>query len=102
MTTFNPAHPLVLALKGWDSVKFTDECLHCNFTGKAPGDGLTECGFCTMRPRNIVVRQQETAGAWVPRDAWYTMDADTGEAFSWHYERSVAMTDVAIYEFWPR
>lgn len=51
-------------------------------------------------PRNIVVRQQDKAGAWVPRDAWYVMDADSGECFAWHYDRSVASGLIPIYEKW--
>lgn len=46
MTMFNPTHPLVLAMRGWDDVRPTTECLHCDGTGLAPGDGQTECGFC--------------------------------------------------------
>lgn len=46
MTYHNPRHPLNLAMRGWDEVKLTSECLHCNGSGKAPGDGRTECGFC--------------------------------------------------------
>lgn len=34
---------------GWDEIKPTDKCLHCDGTGKAPGDGRTECGFCTRK-----------------------------------------------------
>lgn len=39
------------AMRGWDEVKYTDECGHCNKTGKAPGDGKTACGFCEPRPK---------------------------------------------------
>lgn len=46
MTQFRPDHPLVLAMKDWDRVRPTSECLHCSRTGIAPGDGKTECGFC--------------------------------------------------------
>lgn len=32
---------------GWDDVRPTADCLHCNGTGLAPsGDGRTPCGFC--------------------------------------------------------
>lgn len=46
MTTWRPDHSLVLAMMGWDDVKPTSECLHCRGTGRAPGNGRTECGFC--------------------------------------------------------
>lgn len=50
---YNPRHPLVLALKGWDEVKPTAECFHCEGTGLAPGDGTTECGFCENNERGF-------------------------------------------------
>lgn len=33
-------------LRDWDKTRKTTDCLHCHGTGKAPGDGRTECGFC--------------------------------------------------------
>lgn len=51
-------------------------------------------------PRNIVVRQQDKAGAWVPRDAWYVMDADTKECFAWHYQKGECDKLVSVYEVW--
>lgn len=52
MTRFNPNHPLVKALRGWDEIRPTAECVHCNGTGLAPGDGTTECGFCEPESTN--------------------------------------------------
>lgn len=43
---YRPDHPLVMAMKGWDKIRPTSECLHCDGSGDAPGDGRTECGFC--------------------------------------------------------
>lgn len=53
----------------------------------------------TTRPRNIVVRQQDKAG-WVPKDAWYIMDVDSGECFGWHWSRTEAASWVPMYEQW--
>lgn len=36
--------------RDWDKVKKRLDCLHCNGTGIAPGDGRTECGFCEEEP----------------------------------------------------
>lgn len=42
----NPRHPLNIALHWSGKPTPTSECLHCDGSGKAPGDGRTECGFC--------------------------------------------------------
>lgn len=47
MTTFDPESSIVKAMKGWDDIVPTSACLHCQGTNRAPGDGRTECGFCT-------------------------------------------------------
>lgn len=53
MTAYNPDHPLVKAMRGWDRIVPTSECPHCHGTGLAPGDGHTECGFCTPSPAEV-------------------------------------------------
>lgn len=40
----------------YDEVKPTPKCVYCHGTGLAPGDGVTECGFCdadTVRRRLV-------------------------------------------------
>ena len=44
MTQFS--EKFLQSFRNWDKVRKTKDCLHCHGTGKAPGDGKTECGFC--------------------------------------------------------
>lgn len=52
----------------WDAVRPTSECVHCDGTGVAPGDGSTECGFCDESEYDPVRAAEDAA---VERyDAW--------------------------------
>lgn len=33
--------------RNWDKIRPTSECRYCLGTGLAPGNGQTECGFCS-------------------------------------------------------
>lgn len=46
MTRFSNEYKQKYGFGGWDDPRPTKECLMCNGTGIAPGDGETECGFC--------------------------------------------------------
>lgn len=38
---------LLAIFRGWDAVRGTETCPHCNASGLAPSsDERTECGFC--------------------------------------------------------
>lgn len=45
--------PSVPLFDGWDRLRPTSQCRHCHGTGRAPGDGRTECGFCEMPGRDF-------------------------------------------------
>lgn len=43
----NPHYTFPKMFRDWDKVRETKDCPYCHGTGKAPGDGATECGFCS-------------------------------------------------------
>ena len=86
MTAFDPESNIVKAMKGWDDVKPTSACLHCQGTNRAPGDGRTECGFCipdaefyyqsrgAQLLRSVTqpnVDKPGTGGQWSPEKGWH-------------------------------
>lgn len=73
----------------WEALEV--ECSLC-------GASYTGYGHKCQR-RNIVIRQQTGCG-WVPRDAWYVTDVDTGECFAWHWSRTEAAALIPVYESW--
>lgn len=88
MTIFDRTHSLVKAMRGWDDVRPTNECLHCHGSGRAPGDGKTLCGFCEgtkTRARHKRTAAEGTISHTIGRlnqydnlGPWYFVEFDDG------------------------
>lgn len=77
-----------MTMRGWDDVRPTNECLHCHGTGLAPGDGRTECGFCSQRKEGQKVASVYDNPGQGQRVYEGSEIIDMGEEREFHYPRS--------------